>query len=255
MPCPSGAYRRRLRDQLALAVPGSPRPARRSGPGLAVAAASCRSRPGVFWDPPTGAGVVDGRAIMVMALWSPGLDGSSGLAARRALSPTEPGGAGVAARLRPLRRGHRLGTRGQPAGGRARRRAPGRHLDPSQRPAPLPRGAAGLVSGQRRLARTQECRGRPLWPLLTARGEQFRVDGGSFDEDARLHASEYAAHGGAFPVLVRGTGCVGTVAVSGLPRARGPPARRRHPRGSPPRADRTGALSAGRRPPGAAAAR
>jgi uncharacterized protein (UPF0303 family) len=48
-------------------------------------------------------------------------------------------------------------------------------------------------------------------------GEQFRVDGGSFDEDARLHASEYAAHGGAFPVLVRGTGCVGTVAVSGLP--------------------------------------
>lgn len=48
-------------------------------------------------------------------------------------------------------------------------------------------------------------------------GEQFRVDGGSFDADARLHPSEYAAHGGAFPLLVRGTGCVGTVAVSGLP--------------------------------------
>jgi uncharacterized protein (UPF0303 family) len=32
-----------------------------------------------------------------------------------------------------------------------------------------------------------------------------------------LDTSEYAAHGGAFPVLVRGTGCVGTVAVSGLP--------------------------------------
>ena len=48
-------------------------------------------------------------------------------------------------------------------------------------------------------------------------GEQFRVDGGSFDADARLHPSDYAAHGGAFPILVRGTGCVGTVAVSGLP--------------------------------------
>jgi uncharacterized protein (UPF0303 family) len=48
-------------------------------------------------------------------------------------------------------------------------------------------------------------------------GEQFRVDGGSFDADARLQPSDFAAHGGAFPVLVRGTGCVGTVAVSGLP--------------------------------------
>ena len=48
-------------------------------------------------------------------------------------------------------------------------------------------------------------------------GEQFRVDGGSFDTDSRLDPSSYAAHGGAFPILLRGTGCVGTVAVSGLP--------------------------------------
>ena len=48
-------------------------------------------------------------------------------------------------------------------------------------------------------------------------GEQFRVNGGSFEADSRLDPSSYAAHGGAFPVLVRGTGCVGTVAVSGLP--------------------------------------
>jgi uncharacterized protein (UPF0303 family) len=48
-------------------------------------------------------------------------------------------------------------------------------------------------------------------------GEQFRVDGGSFDEDSRLDLSRFAAHGGAFPILLRGTGCVGTVAVSGLP--------------------------------------
>ncbi len=48
-------------------------------------------------------------------------------------------------------------------------------------------------------------------------GEQFRVAGKSFDTDARLDTATYAAHGGAFPILVRGTGCVGTVAVSGLP--------------------------------------
>jgi uncharacterized protein (UPF0303 family) len=33
----------------------------------------------------------------------------------------------------------------------------------------------------------------------------------------RLDPARYAAHGGAFPILLRGTGCVGTVAVSGLP--------------------------------------
>lgn len=48
-------------------------------------------------------------------------------------------------------------------------------------------------------------------------GEQFRVEGKSFDEDSRLDPAQYAAHGGAFPVLVRGVGCIGTVAVSGLP--------------------------------------
>jgi uncharacterized protein (UPF0303 family) len=48
-------------------------------------------------------------------------------------------------------------------------------------------------------------------------GEQFRVDGKSFDTDSRLDPSQYAAHGGAFPILLKGTGCIGTVAVSGLP--------------------------------------
>ena len=48
-------------------------------------------------------------------------------------------------------------------------------------------------------------------------GEEFRVRGGSFDEDSRLDVNAYAAHGGAFPILLRGTGCIGTVAVSGLP--------------------------------------
>ena len=48
-------------------------------------------------------------------------------------------------------------------------------------------------------------------------GEQFRVNGRTFDEDSRLDPALFAAHGGAFPILLRGTGCIGTVAVSGLP--------------------------------------
>jgi uncharacterized protein (UPF0303 family) len=50
-------------------------------------------------------------------------------------------------------------------------------------------------------------------------GAQFRAKGGSFEEDSRLDPDEYAAHGGVFPVLVRGVGPVGTVGVSGLPQA------------------------------------
>ena len=50
-------------------------------------------------------------------------------------------------------------------------------------------------------------------------GTQFRAKGGSFETDSRLDPDEYAAHGGAFPVLVRGVGPVGTVGVSGLPQA------------------------------------
>lgn len=34
---------------------------------------------------------------------------------------------------------------------------------------------------------------------------------------AGLELNDYAAHGGCFPILLEGTGCVGTVTVSGLP--------------------------------------
>jgi uncharacterized protein (UPF0303 family) len=50
-------------------------------------------------------------------------------------------------------------------------------------------------------------------------GTQFRAKGGSFEEHSRLDLDRYAAHGGVFPVLVRGVGPVGTVGVSGLPQA------------------------------------
>ncbi len=50
-------------------------------------------------------------------------------------------------------------------------------------------------------------------------GTRFRAKGGSFEEHSRLDLDHYAAHGGVFPVLVRGVGPVGTVGVSGLPQA------------------------------------
>lgn len=45
----------------------------------------------------------------------------------------------------------------------------------------------------------------------------FRSRGGDFDRDSRLDVARFAAHGGAFPLTVTGAGCVGSVAVSGLP--------------------------------------
>ena len=42
-------------------------------------------------------------------------------------------------------------------------------------------------------------------------------DGTTLEDAFLLDGREYTAHGGAFPVLVRGVGPVGTVVVSGLP--------------------------------------
>ncbi|MFE6890317.1 heme-degrading domain-containing protein [Streptomyces sp. NPDC057694] len=48
-------------------------------------------------------------------------------------------------------------------------------------------------------------------------GTRFRAKGTTFEDSSRLDPDTYAAHGGAFPIAVRGTGVVGTVVVSGLP--------------------------------------
>jgi uncharacterized protein (UPF0303 family) len=48
-------------------------------------------------------------------------------------------------------------------------------------------------------------------------GSKFRADGRNFDTDSRLDISAFAAHGGAFPLILGTSGCIGTVAVSGLP--------------------------------------
>ncbi len=48
-------------------------------------------------------------------------------------------------------------------------------------------------------------------------GCKFRADGRDFDTDSRLDIARFAAHGGAFPLMLGRSGCIGTVAVSGLP--------------------------------------
>ena len=47
-------------------------------------------------------------------------------------------------------------------------------------------------------------------------GAKYRARGTTFDAWSRLDLDRYAAHGGAFPIIVRDVGPVGTVAVSGL---------------------------------------
>jgi uncharacterized protein (UPF0303 family) len=48
-------------------------------------------------------------------------------------------------------------------------------------------------------------------------GCKFRAGGRDFDRDSRLDVNLFAAHGGAFPLVIGGTGPVGVIAVSGLP--------------------------------------
>ena len=48
-------------------------------------------------------------------------------------------------------------------------------------------------------------------------GTQFRAKGTAFEVSSRLDPGQYAAHGGAFPMLIRNVGVAGTVTVSGLP--------------------------------------
>ncbi len=48
-------------------------------------------------------------------------------------------------------------------------------------------------------------------------GQSCREEGTTFEAKFGLPMSEYAAHGGAFPLRIRDVGPVGVVAVSGLP--------------------------------------
>ena len=48
-------------------------------------------------------------------------------------------------------------------------------------------------------------------------GSRWRAKGTTFEASSGLDPQRYAAHGGSFPLLVRGVGPVGTITVSGLP--------------------------------------
>jgi len=48
-------------------------------------------------------------------------------------------------------------------------------------------------------------------------GQMLKQKGENIEESYLIPEREYAPHGGCFPVIVKGTGMVGTVTVSGLP--------------------------------------
>ncbi|HEV7708054.1 MAG TPA: heme-degrading domain-containing protein [Asanoa sp.] len=48
-------------------------------------------------------------------------------------------------------------------------------------------------------------------------GQGYRDRGTTFEAQTHLEPALYAAHGGCFPIILKGTGPVGTVTVSGLP--------------------------------------
>lgn len=48
-------------------------------------------------------------------------------------------------------------------------------------------------------------------------GLRARAAGHRIEDDAWFDQREFAAHGGSFPIYLRGTGAIGTVTVSGLP--------------------------------------
>jgi uncharacterized protein (UPF0303 family) len=48
-------------------------------------------------------------------------------------------------------------------------------------------------------------------------GRTFARDGKTLRDQGDLPERDYAVHGGSFPILLTGTGCVGAVTVSGLP--------------------------------------
>ncbi len=50
-------------------------------------------------------------------------------------------------------------------------------------------------------------------------GNLYKSQGTTISEKSLLDPTRYAPHGGAFPIIIKGVGVVGTITVSGLPQA------------------------------------
>ena len=48
-------------------------------------------------------------------------------------------------------------------------------------------------------------------------GQSLKHKGKTIEQSYLISESEFAAHGGCFPIIIKGTGMVGTITVSGLP--------------------------------------
>jgi uncharacterized protein (UPF0303 family) len=56
-----------------------------------------------------------------------------------------------------------------------------------------------------------------LWRSSYAVGRSLALSGKTQEAAHALPLADYAVHGGSFPLLLQGTGCIGAITVSGLP--------------------------------------
>lgn len=77
----------------------------------------------------------------------------------------------------------------------------------------MPGTAPSNADWARRKRNACELLGRSSYRI----GRELEQGGGSLESKMGLATRDYASHGGAWPIKVRGMGVVGTVTVSGLP--------------------------------------
>lgn len=76
---------------------------------------------------------------------------------------------------------------------------------------------AGATPGQANWIRRKRNTVHHFARCTYAVGRRLERDGGSLMERHGLSEADYVSHGGGFPIVLRGTGMIGTVIFSGLP--------------------------------------